>query len=385
MGDTRRHVSLDVLRGIAILGTLGTNIWIFTNVDGLIGYILGVNEASGTWGTVQSVLQQITQGKFLGLLTIMFGVGLAIQQRSAARRGHRWPGKYYWRAVLLFIDGTVNYFLFTEFDVLTGYAVTGLIVAYLLAMSIRRQRVALFTAAGIHVVLLTLVVWALATTTSTTVAQQQLSPNPHADGSFFELVAFRAEHLVLFRSEVIFILPMSIALFLAGAALLRAGVLEPHGAALRSRLMIAGAIALPLDFAAGLVGGDAGLVLGRYGFAPIVAFGILAWVAQFYVDGRAPGAIGRALAPVGRTALTCYVLQNALAGAVCYGWGLGLAAKLDSTTVVPVTVMLFLVIAGLLMVGSRLWLAHHDRGPLEWMWHRGYDVLSGASRERVHS
>lgn len=276
MGDTRRHVSLDVLRGIAILGTLGTNIWIFTNVDGLIGYILGANEGSGTWGTVQSVLQQITQGKFLGLLTIMFGVGLAIQQRSAARRGHRWPGKYYWRAILLFIDGTVNYFLFTEFDVLTGYAVTGLIVAYLLAMSIRRQRVALFTAAGIHVALLTLVVWALATTTPTTVAQQQLSPNPYADGSFFELVAFRAEHLVLFRSEVIFILPMSIALFLAGAALLRAGVLEPHGAALRSRLMIAGAIALPLDFAAGLVGGDAGLVLGRYGFAPIVAFGILA-------------------------------------------------------------------------------------------------------------
>ena len=37
----RRIAALDVLRGVAILGTLATNIWIFTDPAGLLGYLLG--------------------------------------------------------------------------------------------------------------------------------------------------------------------------------------------------------------------------------------------------------------------------------------------------------------------------------------------------------
>ncbi|MGI9209466.1 MAG: DUF418 domain-containing protein, partial [Rhodococcus sp. (in: high G+C Gram-positive bacteria)] len=71
VSTTPRYAVLDVLRGVAILGTLGTNIWIFTNVEGLVGYINGTGRATGSWSFVQDVLQQVTQGKFLGLLTIM--------------------------------------------------------------------------------------------------------------------------------------------------------------------------------------------------------------------------------------------------------------------------------------------------------------------------
>ncbi|WP_439030393.1 DUF418 domain-containing protein [Gordonia terrae] len=377
-----RHVALDVLRGIAILGTLATNIWIFTNPEGLVGYIQGTNHATGSWATVEDILQQLAQGKFLGLLTIMFGIGLAIQQRSATRRGRPWPGRYYWRAALLFVDGTINYFLFTEFDVLMGYAVTGLIVAYLLTMRLRRQYIAIAIAVATHVALLGLVTWALlaAPASSGAGAGTALSPNPYADGSFVSLIAFRAENLLAFRAEVIVILPMSIALFLVGAALLRAGVLQPHGARLRRRLMIAGlGVALPLDLVVGLCGGDAGLVVGRYGLAPVVALGLLAWVAGYYADGRPPGRYGRTLAPVGRMALSCYVFQNAIAGAICYGWGVGLAQRLDGTTLVPVTVGLYLAIVTMLVIVSHVWLRRFERGPLEWLWHRGYDLITATT------
>ena len=37
-----------------------------------------------------------------------------------------------------------------------------------------------------------------------------LSPNPYADGSFWDLVLFRAEHALAFRAETIVILPLSI-------------------------------------------------------------------------------------------------------------------------------------------------------------------------------
>ncbi|MFE0751903.1 DUF418 domain-containing protein [Gordonia sp. NPDC058843] len=379
-----RHVALDVLRGIAILGTIATNIWIFTNPDGLIGYIQGTHRATGSWAVVEDLLQQLAQGKFLGLLTIMFGIGLAIQQRSARRRGRPWPGRYYWRAALLFVDGVINYFLFTEFDILMGYAVTGLIVAYLLSMRLRRQYVAIAVAASTHVVLLGLVTWVLLAAPARSGSASELSPNPYADGSFVDLIAFRAENLLMFRAEVVFILPMSIALFLVGATLLRAGVLEPRGARLRRGLMVAGlGVALPLDLAVGQAGGDAGLVVARYGLAPVVALGLLAWVAGYYADGHTPGRWGRALTPIGRMALSCYVLQNAIAGAVCYGWGAGLASELDGTTLVPATVTLYLAISAVLMVFARFWLRHFERGPLEWLWHRGYDRITASAGRRV--
>ncbi|EJZ15932.1 hypothetical protein MFORT_01811 [Mycolicibacterium fortuitum subsp. fortuitum DSM 46621 = ATCC 6841 = JCM 6387] len=98
MSSTRLQ-SLDVLRGIAILGTLGTNIWIFTDPEGLIGYLQG--PSASPWRPVEITLQVLAQGKFLGLLTIMFGIGLALQQRSVLNGGGHWPGSYPWRALLL--------------------------------------------------------------------------------------------------------------------------------------------------------------------------------------------------------------------------------------------------------------------------------------------
>lgn len=380
--SSHRHAALDVMRGAAILGTLVTNIWIFTNVEGLVGYINGTGRATGGWAPVQAVLQQFVQGKFLGLLTVMFGIGLVIQQRSARRRGQRWPGGYPWRAALLMLDGALHFLLFTEFDVLTGYALTGLIVAFILTAGIRAQRTWTVCAVAVHAAMLALVVAALSSAPAR--EPQPLSPNPYADSRFWDLVAFRAANLVLFRLEVLFILPLSIALFLVGAHLYGARVLDPDRGTLRRRLIVAGlAIALPLDLVLGLFGGDVGVILGRYGTAPIVALGLLAAIAHRYAEGRTPGAPGRAFSGVGRTALSCYVLQNILCSIVCYRWGFGLAARLDGTTVVPATVALFAAVSATLIVVSHLWLRRFDRGPLEWLTHRGYQRLTRADRDGV--
>lgn len=375
---TQRIGALDVLRGVAILGTLGTNVWIFTDPAGFLGYL--ARSASATtppvWRTVELVLQGLAQGKFLGLLTLMFGIGLEIQHRSAVRAGRAWPGRYPVRAALLLLDGALHYVLVVEFDVLMGYAVTGFVVAYLLATSQRAQRAWLVVAAAVHVVLLSGLVTLLALFPQPP-ASGPVEPNPYADGSWWGLVGFRLDNPVLFRAEPVFILALSVALFLLGAHLLRAGVFADEGTRLRRRLMVLGAVAAPVDLALNVLGGDAGIVAARYGTAPLVSLGLLAGITALVRARPGPGWLSRRLTEVGRTALSCYVAQNVLASALCYGWGLGLAQRLDGAVRVPVTVGVWALVAATVTAGAHLWLRRFERGPLEAVWAASYRALAG--------
>ncbi|MGE2713798.1 DUF418 domain-containing protein [Mycolicibacterium litorale] len=383
--SSTRYLSLDVLRGIAILGTLGTNIWIYTHPEGLIGYLTGTPESD--WRPVELVLQLLTQGKFLGLLTVMFGIGLALQQRSAVRAGLRWPGSYPWRAALLLLDGVVHFVLMTEFDVLMGYAITGWIVAYLMVTTPRTQRRIIIAAAAVHVVVIGLVTVAITTAPRPSSAATMLNPNPYADGSWWDLVMFRLDNALLFRLETLLIFPMSIALFLVGARLFAAGVLDAGGAVLRRRLIMLGfGVALPVDIVLeiGNPGGTA-LLLSRYGTAPLVALGILAAVAEFYTrrPDHTPGFTGGRLSEVGRMALSSYVLQNLVASAICYGWGLGLAARIPTEHRVPATVGIYSVVIAVVMTFAHVWFRRFHRGPVEWLWNTSYRTLAPQAGSRV--
>lgn len=125
---------------------------------------------------------------------------------------------------------------------------------------------------------------------------------------------------------------------------------------------------LPTDLALGLLGGTAGLVLARYGTAPLVALGLLALVVEVVRRREAVGVARRRLAEVGRTALSCYVLQNVLASALCYGWGLGLAARLGPDLRVPGTLLRSVLVVTAVVVAAHLWLRRASSGPLEAVW-----------------
>ena len=276
---------------------------------------------------MQTIARQLANGKFLGMLTLMFGVGLELQRRSARRRGRPWPGRYPWRASLLFLDGLLHYLLVVEFDILMGYAVTGVVVAAVLATSPRSQRIWLWTAASLHMLLLSAVTVALLLWGTEGDRSTADAVTLYTHGSWLEQVGQRLEWFPLYRAEAVFILPLSVATFLAGSQLMRAGLFEQRGRALRRRMMAVGlGLALPIDLAIGSLGGAAGLVFARYATAPLVAVGLLGAAACLVEVRRSPGAVRRRLAEVGRTALSCYVLQNIICSALCYGWGFGLAA-----------------------------------------------------------
>ncbi|GII91460.1 DUF418 domain-containing protein [Sinosporangium siamense] len=360
---TKRIDALDVLRGVAILGTLGTNIWIFTMPFG------GGGEASAF--DVESVLRFLANGKFLGMLTLMFGIGLELQYRSALRRGMRWPGWYLWRSALLLVEGLLHYILIFEYDVLMGYAVTSVIVAYLVGRSDRAVRAWMTTMAALHLLMIGA---ATAAAFAGGTAAPDLGTIGTIQGTWFDQVMTRIKEPFTYRIESVFIIPMSIVMFLAGSRLYRAGILEnsTRGAALRTRVMVVGLGAgLPLNVATSFTH-PALFLADRYLAAPLVAAGLIALVtAVVFRLGEHPGVLRTALTNVGRTALTSYMLQNLVAGLLCYSWGLNLAESLASAR--PWWVIgAWTAICAFLMVSATLWLRRFPRGPMEAAWQWAY-------------
>ncbi|MCJ1682194.1 DUF418 domain-containing protein [Rathayibacter sp. VKM Ac-2928] len=372
--------SLDVVRGVAIIGTLGTNIWLFSHPWGLLGMLSEPVTAGTSPGaqTVQLVLMALAQGKFLALLSLTFGIGLAIQHASAVRRGRRWPGRYLWRATLLLLDGAVNYVLIAEFDVLMGYAVTGAVVAWLLLTRPRTQRRTVVVLGALHVLLISALV-ALVATQPGASGQGPAGRSPYADASFLGLALFRLQNAAVFRAEPVLIGVLSLAMFLLGAQLLRAGLFAEEGRLLRRRLMVLGAVAAPVDLALGLTGSAAGLLAERYLVAPLVALGLLALLAELGLRRGSDGGLARRAREVGRVALSAYLLQNLLGGALFYGWGLGLAVSAAPWRV-PVTIGAFVLIAAIVVLAAHLWLRRFAVGPVEWLWRRGEQLGSRPSR-----
>ncbi|MER5929838.1 DUF418 domain-containing protein [Streptomyces sp. NPDC002054] len=382
--DTARRIPLlDVLRGTAILGTLMTNVWVFAAPGSEWGVLQGgLNMPDRV--NPEFVFRFLADGKFLALLTILFGVGLAIQYDSAARRGRPWPGGYWRRAAFLFLEGTVHFVLIFAWDVLMGYAVTALLVAWLLARSERVRRVAMWTAAGVHLALVGLVTLALTTTSDSGSEVSARAVDLYARGSWPEQISFRLENAVALRIEPVFSFGLLVFLFLLGVRLYRAGAFAPDAAGRRLRARLAGwglGLGLPLNLATALAGPD-WFALGRYAAAPLVALGYLGLIGWALDRLAVPAAVTTGLSSVGRTALSGYVLQNLLCMLACYGLGLGLASRFGPEAGPWWVMGLWAAVSAVLMAGSTLWLRRFARGPLEAVQHR---ALSPRNRNRAQT
>ncbi|CAL9461621.1 hypothetical protein SUDANB37_02661 [Streptomyces sp. enrichment culture] len=382
-----------MLRGVAIIGTLMTNVWIFTGAGGEWGVLAAGAPTllGGSAGDVaEAVFRLVADGKFLSMLTILFGAGLAIQYRSAERRGEPWPGRYRWRALFLFAEGTLHFLLIFAWDVLMGYAVTALFTAWLLTRSARARRRVMAWALGLHLALMGLLTAALAHAAGTGAGAGAGAGDAgggvprevvdlYAHGGWADLVAFRLENALVLRAEPVLTFGLLLFLFLLGVRLMRAGAFgaDAAGRRIRARMLRWGiGLGVPLNVACAL-GGDAWFLMGRYGAAPLVAVGYVGLIGAVVDRVRRPGPLTRGLTSLGRTALSGYVLQNLLCGVVAYGFGLGLAERLGDGAGggagsgggrgwEPWWVMgLWAAVSVLLLAGSTLWLRRFPAGPLE--------------------
>lgn len=118
--------------------------------------------------------------------------------------------------------------------------------------------------------------------------------------------------------------------------------------------------------------------LSRYTVAPVVPFGYLGLVLILLRRGDGSGFLSRQLAAVGRTALSCYMLQNVIAMVAFDAWGLRLG-PLDGLG----TILAWAVISGILMLASSLWLRRFQQGPFERVWRAAVEAPFRRSDRRL--
>ena len=395
----RRIIALDVLRGIAILGTLLTNIWIFSRSSGGEPGVdtVAAEGALAAFNSVADVLLNLfTDGKFIGLLTIMFGIGLEIQRQAAIRRGEPWPGRYPWRALILILDGLLNYIFIFEFDVLMGYGLTALVVAAVLAGSPRTQKIWMWVGLAAHAVMMFFMAGGPRLFGSFPGGDFIREATPGEEGmrflpealptdSYWGMVTDRVQNFIGGRGEIPIMFFMGLGLFLVGAHLYRAGLFLPEGVRLRRIVMGIGfGVGFPLDWALRLT--DTAGHVARYGTSTIVAFGVLAAVAAFYARRERVGVMGHLLSLVGRMALTNYILQNLIASIIFYDWGLGVSRRIQGPWEIVATLGIYVGISAFLIGLSAVWLRYYRRGPVELVWHdlvdRVADTAERATRRR---
>lgn len=187
------------------------------------------------------------------------------------------------------------------------------------------------------------------------------------EGSYLDQVVFRFENFAAFRIEAFGVIPMSTFLFLLGVRLMRSGAFssDERGERIRSRLLRWGfGLGVPLNLLAFLPN-ESFELLTRYFFAVSMALGYIGLAGWALERGLLPRLSAR-FEEIGKMALSCYMLQNVLASAIFYGWGIGLTGRAGALG----TLVVWAAVSASLMLFAHLWLQRFPNGPVEGVWKR---------------
>lgn len=377
-----RNVTLDFVRGVAILGILLLNISAFglPKAAYLNPAWSGSASLSDAW--TWALLDLLAQVKFLTLFALLFGAGLQL----LLPRGKRWIQS---RLTLLALLGFIHGLFFWDGDILLAYALVGL-VSWRMVREAHHVK-SLFNT-GVVLYLTGIAVLVLLGMISGTAANRSWAPDA-ANLQYeqywklhggMEAVSNRADML----SDNLLALGAQYGwqlagMMLMGAALMRSGWLKGqfslrHYRRTGALLVAAGmAVNLPEIFAQWYLAWDYRwcaflLQAPRELSAPLQAIGYaaLAWgywpqLCRFRLVG--------AIACVGRMALTNYLLQTLICTTLFYH--LGLFMRFDRLQLLAFVPPIWAV--NLLV--SSLWLRRFRQGPVEWLWRQLTLRASGTS------
>ncbi len=402
--------SVDMLRGIALLGILLMNIQNF-------GLPSNAYENPAAWGGATGanlaywVMNQIFfEGKMRFLFSMLFGAGVILLTERAERRGAgiTTADIYLRRNLWLVVIGMLHGYLIWEGDILYPYGMTGLGLFVFRNLSVKK----LLLTAGVVFVLLNLsmvgYIYSQYQTRTDGIAAQKIEEakrtkkQKKAAEQYQELldnedpvkrkkiieeeiadrrkgygdnIGWRAPHVFSMQTTMMikFLLWDVAFPMLLGMALFKAGVLTAERSTM-FYLKLAGCGYLlgvpPVAYMTKLVM-DAGwdvwtrpwlMATYEYGRLTIGLAHMAVWMLVFKLGWLKP--LTWLLSQVGQMALTNYLLTSVLVSLYFNGYGLGKFGALERHQLLYVVLGMW----SINLILSPLWLKYFRFGPAEWAW-----------------
>jgi len=363
--------AIDMLRGLALFGVLAVNLVGEFRVSLFQQFLPATSSLSPLDDAVEHFISFFLEMKAFALFSILFGVGLAIQSERLARSGFR-PRLLVRRLMALLAIGLVHLLLIWNGDILTEYALAGLVVLPFLWLPIWCTGLAAFGLLAFYIAMPAMSL-PISWPSMLWLQQHVLEANHvYAAGSYGQILRFSWSELCQILPLHEFVFPRTLGLFLVGMLAWRSSVLRNPYRHQSLLLIVAGA----------------GLMLGILLNSPVLTQSMASWGMPRAMGPCVENAAGifmglgygasvialveftrarsvlQVFAPLGRMAFTNYLMQSLFFSWVFYGYGLGYFGRLGAAQ----TLLFGIIFYTCQIALSAWWLRRYRFGPIEWLW-----------------
>lgn len=377
---------LDVLRGIAIFGILIGNLQWFSGYGFMPSSLVKASPAIDQ--AIRFLVHFFVEGKFYSVFSFLFGVGFAIQISKADERGDTTASVFKRRLFWLLVIGLLHAYFLWYGDILSVYALMGFALILFRrksTTSMLKWAAALLVIPVVTYALMLILFKALAPSDvqgSIDSMQADMWSSALArvpESGYFQIYSGFNLQMIVGRYAGLILdmrLPKILAMFLLGVCAHKKGIfsdLGGHVTVIR-RVLVYGLVfglAGNILFAT-FAGSEAPIPPSAAGLLGVFAyaFGVPA-LALFYVAALASlwrkeiwQRLLGLLAPVGRMALTNYLMHTVICVLIFYGFGLGQFGQVDAGVATLIALPIFVI----QIMASGLWLKNFNYGPVEWIW-----------------
>ena len=378
-----RVVAIDVIRGFALLGVLLMNIQYWFRCPMEVYFLTPHPWPGAVNAATDTLLSIFMQGKSVSLFSFLFGVGLIIQLERAQEREAAFGPYAARRLAALAAFGLLHITLLWVGDILLFYAVVGALLLVFLKRSPRTTLLWSLILLGLPFLIMTTVVVVRATLHAPihprdgarALAFADACVRAYGHGSWMEALRFRWHHYTRDLAMLAQFAIYALGLFLLGHHAWRRGVFqdpESHLGLLRKTAILGVAGLTIAGFASFWAAGHPmaldpfSLWLRNAEFlvaTPLVALAYAATILLLLRHEAPSRALGL-LAPLGRMALTNYLVQSVVMTFIYNGYGLGLYNRVGPFAGTLMGLALF----ALQIPFSIWWLKRFRFGPMEWIW-----------------
>ena len=394
--SAKRIVTLDIVRGVAVMGILAMNIVAFAMIPQAYINPLAYGTESAADFASWAFSFVFIDGKMRGLFSFLFGASMLLVIQLAEKSGESPKRVTFARQFWLLLFGMIHYYLIWFGDILIAYALVGM-VAWLFrnkepqalvrwGIALVAIQLAFMAASAFYAHSLAATIAAGNADAATLKEWQELGRDmaiPSAEQLRQEMALYLspwsgiAEYQLTEKATMPLFFtflfgPETLAYMLFGMAALKSGFLTGawDNARYRRVALTALAVAIPVYAAlAGLLLRDNFTVpwIFTYSLSATVPFRtlvIVAYAALIILATRRGGWLVERIAATGRAAFSNYLGTSILMTGLFYGWGLGWFGSLSRVELWLVVAAMWLV----MLAWSKPWLDKFAYGPLEWLW-----------------